>query len=228
MKDQELLELPVDIIQRQIDVLNSKMDRILGELEYQRQQRMAREDLESDLLRVGNEMYKTAQKELAEYSETINEKEFRQLVWNLARNLKNINKVVLQMESGMAFLEDTTPIMRQIVIDLTARLDEWDRKGYFTFLRTSSEEISRILQTVDGQEIHTTAEKLSVMLDNMKNTDWSQLEQEKVSLRRLFKELRSPEVKKAIAVIFLILKAIMRQPEADNSTASKDKENRSN
>jgi len=228
MKDQDLLELPVDVIQRQIDVLNAKMDRILEELEYQRHERLARLDLESDLLRVGNEMYKTAQKELAEYSETINEKELRQLIWNLARNLKNINKVVLQMESGMAFLDDTTPIMRQIVIDLTARLDEWDRKGYFTFLRTSSEEISRILQTVDECEIHTSASKLSVMIDNIRNTDWSQIEQEKMSLRRLFKELRSPEVKKAIAVIFLILKAAIHKPEVDNDTTSKDKVNRSN
>lgn len=222
MKDQELIERPVDMIQRQINVLNSKVDRILEELEYQRHERMAREDLQSDLLRVGNEVYKSAQKELEEYSETINEKELRQLVWNLARNLKNINKVILQMESGMAFLEDTTPIMRQIIIDLTARLDEWDRKGYFTFLRTSTEEITRILQTVDEQEIHNIADRLAVVLDNVRNTDWLQLDQEKMSLRRLFKQLRSPEVKKGIALIFLILAAMTRQSGADDDTALKN------
>jgi len=220
MKEQELLELPIENIQRQIDVLNAKMDRILEELAYQREQRMAREDLEADLLRVGNDAYKAAMKELAEYSDTINGEELQQLVWNLARNLRNINKVILHMESGMAFLEDTSPILRQIIIDLTAKLDEWDRKGYFTFIRTSSDELSTILQTIDEQEVRAVGHKLSVVLENIRITDWSQFDKQKISLRSLFKELRSPEVKKAIAIIFLILKVVMHKTEANtNSTA---------
>ncbi len=222
MKDHELLELPVDSIQRQIDVLNTKMDRILEELEYQREKRVAREDLEADLLRVGNDAYKAAVNGLAEYSDVINGDELQQLVWNLARNLRNINKVVLQMESGMAFLEDTSPILRQIIIDLTAQLNEWDCKGYFTLLRSSSEELSAILQTVDEQEVHAAGKRLSIVLDNIRITDWSQFDKEEVSLRSLFKELRSPEVKRAIALIFLILKAVMRQPEAHANPASRD------
>jgi uncharacterized protein YjgD (DUF1641 family) len=64
------------------------------------------------------------------------------------------------------------------------------------------------------------------MLDNVRNTDWSQLDQEKISLRRLFSQLRSPEVKKGIALIFLILTAMMRQSGTDSGTASIDKSNR--
>lgn len=228
MKDQELLELPVGDIQRQIDALDAKMDRVLEELEYQRRQRMAREDLEADLLRIGNDAFKTAMSGLAEYSDTINGEELQQLVWNLARNLRNINKVILQMESGMALLEDTSPVLRQIIIDLTARLDEWDRKGYFTFIRSGSEELSQIIQTIDEREMHATGRKLADILDKIRAADWSQVDRGEVTLRQLFKELRSPEVKRAIALIFLILKTIMRQPEANTDTASQKKENHSN
>lgn len=222
MNDQELLELPVDELQRQVDVLNAKMDRVLEELEYERHQRMAREDLEADLMRVGNDVYKTAMSGLEEYADTVNGKELQQLVWNLARNLQSINKVVLQMESGMTFLEDSSPIIRQIIIDLTARLDEWDRRGYFTVLRSGSDELARVLRTVDDKEIHAAGRKLATVLENLRGTDWSQVDRKKTGFMHLFRELRTPEVKRGVALLLLVLKAVAGHKEFDEEITTQE------
>lgn len=219
MNDHDLIEMPVEHIQRQIDTLNTKMDRILEALDDQRVRRMAIEDLEADLMRVGNDAYKVAMTGLEEYAETVNGKEVQQLVWNLARNLQSINKVVLQMESGMAFLDDVSPIVRQMAIDMTERLDEWDRKGYFSNLQAGYIEMGRILSSIDKEDIHVSGELMAGVIEHLKSMDWSRLNRGEVSYGMLFKELRSPEVKKGLALLLWLIRAIAA-PRETNTRAT--------
>lgn len=222
MNDQEILTPPVEHLEHQIEMLNSKMDRILEELEVQRQRHMAIEDLGSDLMRVGNDAYKAAMDGLEVYAETVNGKELQQLVWNLARNLQSINKVVLEMESGMMFLEDVSPIVRQIIIDMTARLDEWNRKGYFANMQTGYREMGRILESLDEREIHAAGEKLAGLFENLRSIDWSRVSSEKVGFMTLFQELKSPEVKKGLMLFLMVLKGMGKQPDLNKITADEN------
>lgn len=218
MSNQELMDHTTEErMQQQIDELNTKMDRILDELAWQRQQRMAYQDLQEDLIKIGNDAFKTAVERIDGYADVINSKEIQQLAWNLARNVRNMNKVVKQMESGMALLEDATPIIRQSIIDLTKRLNEWDQKGYFRILKALVEEVGNVAETMDEQEIHAAGNKLSHVLQTAREVDWSK--EDKASLFSLFRELRSPEVKKSLSIMLLLLKTLGQQTPETTETS---------
>ena len=202
-------------VQQQIDALNAKMDRILEELAWQRQKRKAYEDLQDDLIKVGNDAMKSAMDQLERYSETINSEEISSLAWNLARNLQNLNKLVGQMESGMAFMEDAAPIMRQGIIDLTRHLDEWDRKGYFSTIQALTEEAGAIAQVLDKHQIHAAGKKLRQALEDV--AAHAPDRKDEASLLRLARELRTPEVKRSLSILLLILKDLGRQAEPNSN-----------
>ena len=48
-------------------------------------------------------------------------------------NVNNLNRTFDQLESTRDFLRDVSPLARESIIDLMARLDDFDRKGYFQF-----------------------------------------------------------------------------------------------
>lgn len=210
-------------IQNQIDEINKKLDVILEEIELQRRHRREMEDLKDDLMRVGTDLYKTAVDELEELSDSFDTKDLLYLGKKLLRNVNTINRVVEQLESVNDFMKDFAPLSRDGIIDLMNKLDEYDRKGYFEFMKEGGRIVDNIVTSFKPEDARALADNIVTILETVRNlTQPDMLHSlnsavnvyknldieitEKVSFFGLLKELNTPEMKKGLAFAVQFLK----------------------
>ena len=110
----------------------------------------------------------------------------------------------------MDFFNDSAPITRELAIDLMNRLDEYERKGYFRFIRDLSEVLDKIVTTVEPDDMQKAGNNLVNVIETAKKSDLSV--PEKISLISLLRELNSPEMKRAMAVTIRFVRNISNQP----------------
>ncbi len=208
-------------IQEQINTINSKLDIILEEIELQKKNRRESEDLKDDLMRVGKDVYETAVDELEEVHDSIQTGDILFLFKKLLRNVNNISKSLEQIESIRGFVQDFGPISRQLSIDAMNKLDEFDRKGYFDFIRELNRALDNVVTTFAVDDVKALADNSALIVRTLKNlTDPEILEKinttlitikninidENVSMFDLMKELNSKETKRGLAMTLKILK----------------------
>ncbi|NJD22074.1 MAG: DUF1641 domain-containing protein [Melioribacter sp.] len=224
-------------LQIQINELNSKLDIIIEEIELQRKHRSEVEDLKEDLMRVGKDFYETAVEELDQIHDHVNTKDILHFGKYMLRNVNTISKVIQQLESTKDFLKDASPLIREYLIDFMAKLDEFDRKGYFEFVKESQNVVDRVVTSFSKEDVKALGDNVVTILNTVKHLTqpdmlhtvnnainvYKQLDIEvskDVSLYKLFKELNTPEVKRGIAFAIQFLKNIAN-PQQQISTENK-------
>lgn len=215
--------METDVTQNQIDEINYKLNIILEEIELQRQHRRMMEDLKDDLYRVGKDFYETAIVELEEVHDHLNTGDILHLGKKLLRNVNNLSKAFDQMESLRDFASDVSPLVRESILDLMKKLDEFDRKGYFQFAKEIRKAMDNVVTNYSAEDVKLLGENIVTILDTVKNLTQPDMLQainnavavyknidvkvdEKVSLMSLMKELNSPEVRRGLAVGLKFLK----------------------
>jgi uncharacterized protein YjgD (DUF1641 family) len=222
-------------LQTQIDTVNQKLDILLEELELQRRHRREMEDLKQDLLRVGRDLYNTAVVELEEVHDSLSTGDILYLGKKLLRNVKTITATLEQLENLRDFLQDFNPVARELFVDLMNNLDEFDRKGYFTFLKELSRVGDRVITSFTVDDIRHLGENVVTILNTVKSltqpdmlhainnavTVYKQLDiavTEDVSIISLLRELNTPEAKRGLAFTIRFLKSIAAQQSTQNTT----------
>lgn len=217
-------------IQTQIDQINKKLDFILEEIELQRKRRLEMEDLKEDLMRVGKDLYQTAVEELDQIHDHVNTRDMLHFAKYMLRNINTISKVVQQLESAKDFLTDVAPLLRESIFDFMAKLDEYDRKGYFEFIKESGNVIDRIVTSFSKEDVKALGENIVTILNTVKNLTQPDMLQainnalsvykklnieidEKVSLVSMLKEMNSPEVRKGMVFALRFLRSLAEQPQ---------------
>lgn len=212
-------------LQVQIDGLNSKLDIILEEIELQKRHRKEMEDLKEDLMRVGKDFYETTVEELDQIHDYVNTRDILHFGKYMLRNVNTISKVIQQLESTKDFLKDASPLMREYIIDFMAKLDEFDRKGYFEFIKESQNVVDKVVTSFSKDDIKALGDNIVTILNTVKNLTqpdmlhtinnalnvYKQLDivvSKDVSFIKLIKELNTPEVKRGLAFAIQFLKNI--------------------
>lgn len=200
--------------QTQINDINRKLDLILEEIELQKKSRKEMDDLKDDLMRVGKDVYKTAVEELEEVHDYIKTGDILYLGKKLLRNVNNITKTFEMMESTKDFVEDFAPISRELIIDFMNKLDEFDRKGYFDFMREMNKALDNVVESFSVEDVKSLGDNLVTILNTIKSlTQPDMLHainnavavyknmdieiKEDVSFMSLIKEMNKPEIGRA-------------------------------
>lgn len=217
-------------IQEQIDKINKKLDIILEEIELQKKHRREFEDLKDDLMRVGKDLYNTAVEELDQIHDHVSTRDILYFGKYMLRNVNTINKVVQQLESTKDFLNDASPLIREYMIDFMAKLDDFDRRGYFEFIKESQSIVDKVVTSFSKEDIKALGDNIVTILNTVKNLTQPDMLQtvnnallvykklnieieEKVSLASVFKEMSSPEVRKGLVFALRFLKNLAEQPQ---------------
>ena len=212
-------------MQSQIDSLNNKLDIILEEIEHQRKHRQEMEDLKDDLMRVTTGIYQSAISELEEIHDHTTGEDIFFLGKKLLRNVNTLTQTFDLLENAKGFLEDFAPVSRELVIDTMKKFDEFDRKGYFEFLKELEKIADNIVTSFTVDEVRALSENVVTILNTIKNLTqpdmlnainnavivYKKLNiniEEDVSYLKLFKELKSPEMKKGLAFGIQYLKSL--------------------
>jgi uncharacterized protein YjgD (DUF1641 family) len=215
-------------LQNQIDTINRKLDTILEEIEYLRQRRREMEDLKEDLVRVGKDFYQTAVEELDDVHDYLSTGDILYLGKKVLRNVRTITQTFEQLESLRDFLQDAAPLARESFIDFMNKLDEFDRKGYFTFAKELGNITDRIVTSFSADDIKNLGENIVTIINTVKNLTQPDMLQsannalavyqkmnievkEDVSLLKLLKELNTPEARRGLAFAIRFLKNLANQ-----------------
>lgn len=220
-------------LQTQINELNAKLDIILEEIELQKRYRREMEDLKDDLLRVGKDVYQTAVEELDQIHDYVNSRDILHFGKYMLRNVNTISKVIQQLESAKDFLTDASPLIRDSIIDFMAKMDEFDRKGYFEFIKELGKVSDRVVTSFSVDDVKSLGDNVVTILNTAKNLTQPEMlhtinnainvykkldieVKEKVTLMSLLKELNDPETKKGLAFAIRFLKNLANEKLKSN------------
>ena len=222
-------------VQAQIDQINKKLDIILEEIELQKKHRQEVEDLKDDLMRVGKDLYQTAVEELDQIHDHVSTRDILHFGKYMLRNVNTISKVVQQLESTKDFLNDAAPLIREYIVDFMSKMDEFDRKGYFEFIKESQNIVDKVVTSFSKEDVKALGDNVVTILNTIKNLTqpdmlhainnalnvYKKLDIEvgdKVSLFSILKEMNSPEVRKGLVFALRFLKSLAEQPQNNQST----------
>ncbi|GET26775.1 DUF1641 domain-containing protein [Prolixibacter sp. NT017] len=215
-------------LQVQISELNAKVDLLLEHVNEQRLKTNQLEDLVSDISIVGKDVYDTAVVELENRQVELDPEQLKGMGLRLLRNIGNFRDLLITFESMADLVKDVTPIVNETIMDFTDKLDEFDRKGYFEFLRESGNVLDKVITKVSTDDMKQLAENIDPMLEmlkalgrpeviqGMKNAtqalaDTSSQKVPEVSVFRMMRELNKPEMKKALGFMVTFMKNFSTQ-----------------
>lgn len=183
--------------QAQINEINKKLDLLLEYIHEQRQKRQVTDDLIDDLTRVGNDIFKTSVRELDERNIEVNPEEVKNLIFTLIGNISTFNTLLSTLQSVTDLIKDAAPIAKEVVIDLTRELNRLHENGTIDSIKAIAINISnpKMLQSVARIAKILNETELNENLDNK-------------SLFKLYKEMKSPGVRKGLSYSLRVVKAI--------------------
>jgi uncharacterized protein YjgD (DUF1641 family) len=215
------------LIQEQIREINRKLDLILDETSFQRQNREVVNDLVDDVAVIGKDAFKQMVTQLDDAGIELDSEALRCLLLRLIRNIRGLGMVMETLESFTDLTKDVTPIIKQVSIDGVQKFHELEQKGYFEILNQLGKTFDQILSKYSIKDIQRLSENLVPVIDTLItigdpeilkkinaaavalrdiNTD----EIEDYSVWRTMKQLNKPEVRKSLGFIMAFINNVSK------------------
>ena len=208
---------------KQIAELNMKVDTILEYVNQQRLKSEAINDLIDDVSIIGKDVYDSTVKALDEHEVVLEPDELRELGIRVAQNVGNFNAMLDTLGSAMDLMKDVGPIANEVILDSTKKLNEFEQKGYFEFLREFGHIIDNIVTYYGVEDMRMLADNVVAILDTVKNLTqpdmlksvdnavkvFASLEMDNIpeySIFRVMREMNKPEMKKALGFFITFMK----------------------
>lgn len=221
-------------LQTQIDDINRKLDIVLEEVLAQKQTRQSLEDLSSDISIIGQDMFASTVTELENAGVEVDGEAVKVLLLKLIRNVDTLSEVFELMESGRDLLKDLSPIVQQVGLDGMHIMNEFEKKGYFDFMRESSKIIDNIVTHFSTEDVSLLANNIVTIMETVKSLTQPEMLKainsalvvyqsidlenvEEYSMFRAFKELNSKEMRKGLGFMITFLKNIAKATNNTNN-----------
>ena len=217
-----------------LETLHQKIDLISGQLEAQQRRQQEMQELQQDMLPIMNHMIKLSIDELAEIG---NEFELEDLLFLLKRVLRNtrlIRRLMDMVESGAGLLDEIEPIALQAFGSTVETLDRMEQEGYFAFAQEGWRIVERIVAEFSEEDVRALGNNVVTILTTVRNMTQPEIlslannaisainPQEKVediSTLRLIRELGDPRVRRGMARLLNMVKALDDQAGTDGNGA---------
>ncbi len=212
-----------DNTSQQIAELNQKVDTILEYVNQQRLKSQAIDDLVADASIIGKDVYDSTVTALDEREVILDPDQLRELGIRMAQNVGNFNNMLSSFGSVMDLVKDLEPIANEVIIDATKQLHEFEKKGYFEFIKEFGRIIDNIVTHYGAEDARMLADNVVAMLDVVKNLTqpdmlksidnavrvFASLEMDNIpeySIFKVMREMNKPEMKKSIGFVMMFLK----------------------
>jgi len=217
--EEQLLEL-----NQKIDTLTEQVTFLAEEARIQRVRRQEFDELKNDLTPVMMEMYQLSVRELDEIDGYVELEDMLRLMKRLMRNTRNLERMLDQMESLMEMGQDISPLTQQAFLALMQRLDEMERKGYFTFMREGMAIMDRVVEEYSEEDVRQLGDNIVLILNTVKEMTQPEImtmlqdtavairddeyADKDVSMFSILRQLNDPEVKRGLAKTLNVLKTV--------------------
>lgn len=216
------------ITQEQFALLMEKMDRVESHIAEQQRRQQEMEELQRDLIPIGNHMVKLAIDELAEIGSDFQSEDLFFLLKRVLRDTHLLSKLLDQLENAMELSEDMQVLGKQIFNQGVLELDRLERQGYFAFAREGWKIVERVVTEFSEEDVRALADNVVVILKTVRNMTQPEImaianqsvdaireipaEDETISAFKLVKEMGSPQVRRGMSRMLNLLKVMGETP----------------
>ena len=205
-----------------IDRLTEQVAFLAEEARQQQQRRQMWEELQRDLTPVFNEAFQLSVQQLQEIDRDVQLEDILRLFKRLLSNTRDLEQMLGQMESGLELWQELSALSCDMFLTLVKRLDEMERKGYFTFLQGGLDIVDRITTSFNEEDVRQLGENIVLILETVKEMTQPEImnfmhnalaaaqDEEPVdtSMLSIIRQLNDPAVRKGLAKTLNVLKSI--------------------
>ena len=200
--------------------LNEKLDRLTNQVAYLTEQtqraereRESRTELMRDLTPIVNDVYRLTVEQLEEVEQYVSLDDLLRLVKRLARNGRNIEKMLDQLESVMDLAETIVPLSDAAFGRAVTELATLERKGYFTFAKGGWQIMDNIVTSFGEDEVHQLGnnEVMNFARNMVSSIESESAAEVSISYRSLFGQMRDPNVRRGLALTMRVLHSLGQQ-----------------
>ena len=209
--------------------LNEKLDRLTDQVAYLTEQaqrtereRAARAELMRDLTPIVNDAYRLTVEQLEEVEQYVSLDDLLRLIKRLARNGRNMENILDQLESVMDLAETVVPLGDAAFGRAVNELTTLERKGYFTFAKGGWQILDNIVTSFGEEDVRQLGSNVVLILQTIKEMTQpevmhfarnmvSAIESEgpaavSISYRSLLGQMRDPNVRRGLALTLRVLR----------------------
>jgi len=216
--EQTLIEL-----NQKVDALTAQVAFLAEEARIQQQRRQEWDELKNDLTPVASEAYRLSVQQLDEIEGYVQLEDIIRVTKRLMRNTRNVEQMLDQLEGIADLSRELSPLSQDMFLMLMTRLDEMERKGYFTFFQGGMEIMDQVVTNFTEEDVRQLGENVVLILQTVKEMTQPEIMQllsstasvmreedlpEDVSVLYLLRQMRDPAVKRGLAKTLNVLRTV--------------------
>lgn len=216
--DQALVEL-----NQKVDALSAQVAFLAEEARVQQQRRQEWDELKNDLSPVASEAYRLSVQQLDEIEGYVQLEDIIRVTKRLMRNTRNLEEMLDQLEGLADLSRELSPLSQDMFLMLMTRLDEMERKGYFSFFQGGMNIMDEIVSNFTEEDVQQLGENVVLILNTVKEMTQPEIMQlmsstasvmreedipEDVSMFYLMRQMRDPAVKRGLAKTLNVLRTV--------------------
>lgn len=199
----------------EIKVLNEKIDFLTEQVMSVTSRLKAVDEFKEDMALFANDAFSEVVNFLADVDYHFRSEDLTQLIKKVLRNVKNVSRMMDQLESFTELAEDVAPLAKEMFNDVVERFEQLEKDGLFDSMNSMLAGMKRLNENFSPEEIermgdnHVRLLKLSNRLATPQNLEKlekisNEIEQldfeqkKKVSLFKILKKARQPEVLRSL------------------------------
>lgn len=201
-------------LEAKLDTVSHQLDFVAASLREQELRRGMWDELRHDLAPITAEAMERVAGELDEVRGFIEPDDLLRMVKRLLRDLPYLEALLDQVESLSALGADLSPLSRDILMAVMARLDAVQQRGYFTFARGLIQVADRVVASLGEEEWHALAQGAPAAIRTIKamapglSGALQATPAEAPGLMRLMWRLRRPAARRGLARGLAVLEAL--------------------
>ena len=227
-------------LNEKIDALTAQLGVLTEYVEEQRRRQRELDDLKADLTPIAMEAYQVAVEQFSELEPYVQLEDLLYLVKRVARNTRNIEMVLDQVESLSDLVKDASPIVNDAVLMAVEQMDAMERRGYFRLAKEGQVVLDNIVDAFGPEDVRQLGNNVVTILTTVKQmtqpeimgmmqnlagsmrTAESQPQEVSTSMWSLLKQFRDPQTRRGLAITLGMLRAVGSETPPASNGASKN------
>jgi uncharacterized protein YjgD (DUF1641 family) len=208
--------LDLDALNQKLDVLSVQVGYLIERAQADARRQQERAELIDDVVPIANQAIGIVTEQLDEIQEYIDLCDILRLVKRLLRSGRNIDRMLDQLESLMDLAQTVGPLATSVFEKVTDQLETAEQRGYFALAKGGARALDKVATSLTPEDVDRLADNLVVLVGAFKELD----EPVESSTRSLFKQMRDPDVRRGLAVMMRMLRAIGAEAATEQRAAT--------
>ncbi len=222
-----------DLVTR-IDDLTEKVEELTRAIEFDRVHKAAMGDLVTETVPLARSAYEQIAGRLDESSIDITS--VASLALRFSEAAPDLERALDMLQALTSLTDDVGGLSGEAFALLIDRVGELERRGYFTFAKGGLEVIDRIVTSFDDDDIKALGDNVVLIFDTVKEMTQpdvmrmlqrsarmvrEDVDPQKLSMFRLLREMRDPDVKLGIHRMLTMLRGMAMSDDDEPDSARK-------